>query len=319
MHIHHDLAKPPLTLPLYVPADDDDGIAARLDLREVCAASSAELGTLLATPPNVFWSYVLHCAPIMAFVDSYLRFAPRHLGLSSSEAAELESEEAELRHNVLLVLLRLAQPAESAAVLSDAQWAETVYEHWVFSAPSLLDACALYGFSRTEQCRTLVGSVLASQPAYADDLAEALGAAAEALAQVCGRPAPAGAVKKLPLPSALDADGADEVALLAEWLQDCVGALHALLHTAAAPVAAALSHPPPGRTTGTQRLLGALQLCVEAALPLLRRRLRAARCAARPAALLAPPPSPPAPRPYPPPLLTPPCSKPAESSTCAPA
>ena len=87
MHIHHDLAKPPLTLPLYVPADDDDGIAARLDLREVCAASSAELGTLLATPPNVFWSYVLHCAPIMAFVDSYLRFAPRHLGLSSSEAA----------------------------------------------------------------------------------------------------------------------------------------------------------------------------------------------------------------------------------------
>ena len=225
MHIHRDLAKPPLTLPLYVPADDDDGIAARLDLREVCAASSAELGTLLATPPNVFWSYVLHCAPVMAFVDSFLRFAPRHLGLASSEATELEAEEAELRHNVLRVLLRLAQPAESAAVLSDAQWAETVYENWVFSAPSLLDACALYGFSRTEQCRTLVRSVLASQPAYADDLAEALGAAAEALAQVCGRPAPAGAAKKLPLPSALDADGADAVALLAGWLQDCVASL----------------------------------------------------------------------------------------------
>ena len=73
---------------------------------------------------------------------------------------------------MLRVLLRLAQPAESAAVLSDAQWAETVYETWVFSAPSLLDACALYGFSRTEQCRTLVRSVLASQPAYADDLSE---------------------------------------------------------------------------------------------------------------------------------------------------
>ena len=130
---------------------------------------------------------MLHCAPVMAFVDSFLRFAPRHLGLASSEATELEAEEAELRHNVLRVLLRLAQPAESAAVLSDAQWAETVYENWVFSAPSLLDACALYGFSRTEQCRTLVRSVLASQPAYADDLAEALGAAAEALAQV--RPA----------------------------------------------------------------------------------------------------------------------------------
>ena len=216
MSIHRDLAKPPLTLPLYVPADGDDDLAASLDLREVCAASSAELEPLLAKPPNVFWSYVLHCPAVMAFVDSYLRFAPRHLGLT--DAAELEAEEAELKQRVLLVLLRLAQPAESAELLSDAQWAETVYNNWIFSAPSLLDACALYAFAAPEQCRTLVSSVLTSQPLYVDDLAEALGAAAEALAQVCGRPA-AGAAKKLPVPSALDAAGVEEVAMLAQWLQ----------------------------------------------------------------------------------------------------
>ena len=265
------LANPPISLPQYVPADSAD-IAASLDVRDVCGAATTELSALLERPLNVFWSYVLHCPALMAFIDSYLRFAPRNLGLHSEEANTLATEEVELRQTVLLVLMRLATPAESAALMSDAQWAETVYDNWVFSAPSLLDVCALYGFSREEQCSQMVRGVLASQPAFADDVAEALCAAAEALAQVCGRP-PAGA-KALPLPSVLVVEGLDDVARLSRWLQDSTGSLHAMLHVAAEPVAACLSHREAAGTSGTTLLLASLQLAFEAALPLLRRKLR---------------------------------------------
>ena len=83
--MHRDLANPPITLPQYVPADSAD-IAASLDVRDVCGAATTELSALLERPLNVFWSYVLHCPALMAFIDSYLRFAPRNLGLHSEEA-----------------------------------------------------------------------------------------------------------------------------------------------------------------------------------------------------------------------------------------
>ena len=271
MHLHRDLANPPISLPQYVPADSAD-ITASLDVRDICGAAATELSALLEKPLNVFWSYVLHCPALMAFIDSYLRFAPRNLGLHGEEANAPPAEEVELHQTVLLVLLRLATPSESAALMSDAQWAETVYDNWIFSAPSLLDVCALYGFAREEQCSKMVRGVLGSQPAFADDVAEALCAAAEALAQVCGRP-PAGA-KALPLPSVLAVEGLDDVARLSQWLQDSTGSLHAMLHAAAEPVAACLSHREAAGTSGTTLLLASLQLAFEAALPLLRRKLR---------------------------------------------
>ena len=90
MSIHRDHAKPPLTLPQYVPTRGAD-ISSSLDVRDVSRISSAELAPLLDKAPHIFWSFVLHCPAVMAFVDSYLRFAPRNLGLPAEQMVDSTS------------------------------------------------------------------------------------------------------------------------------------------------------------------------------------------------------------------------------------
>ena len=103
-----------------------------LEWAEVRAAANEALKTVLSAPFHVFWSYVLHDATLMPFVDSFLRFAPRRLRLSGDDgdgdgddgdddgddgdddAAATDADEAELRRRVLLVLLRVATPRPSA-------------------------------------------------------------------------------------------------------------------------------------------------------------------------------------------------------------
>ena len=56
-----------------------------------------------------------------------------------------------------------------------------MYDRWLLDAPKLLDASALFGFSNPALARRLLASAVRLEPRYADDLAEAIGAAAEAL------------------------------------------------------------------------------------------------------------------------------------------
>ena len=55
-----------------------------------------------------------------------------------------------------------------------------MYDRWLLDAPKLLDASALFGFSNPALARRLLASAVRLEPRYADDLAEAIGAAAEA-------------------------------------------------------------------------------------------------------------------------------------------
>lgn len=61
-----------------------------------------------------------------------------------------------------------------------------MYDRWLLDAPKLLDASALFGFSNPALARRLLASAVRLEPRYADDLAEAIGAAAEALSQASG-------------------------------------------------------------------------------------------------------------------------------------
>ena len=283
-------AQPPLTLPPYLPEDaaasrGGGSVEQALEWAEVRAAANEALKTVLSAPFHVFWSYVLHDATLMPFVDSFLRFAPRRLRLSGDDgdgasdgasdgdgdgddgdddAAATDADEAELRRRVLLVLLRVATPRPSADECFAAQrWAALVYDHWVLDAPKLIDACALYAFDRAAPCARLLSAALELQPKYHDDLAQALGAAATALAGVCG----VGGDGGLPLPSVHEAAGA-QLGQLCAWVADCGNSLHATL--AAAPQ---LARTVAGRVSGDGGLLTAAQLAVEIALPALRGRL----------------------------------------------
>ena len=80
-------AQPPLALPPYLPEDaaashGGGSVEQALEWAEVRAAANEALKTVLSAPFHVFWSYVLHDATLMPFVDSFLRFAPRRLRLS---------------------------------------------------------------------------------------------------------------------------------------------------------------------------------------------------------------------------------------------
>ena len=83
-------AQPPLSLPPYLPEDaaashGGGSVEQALEWAEVRAAANEALKTVLSAPFHVFWSYVLHDATLMPFVDSFLRFAPRRLRLSGDD------------------------------------------------------------------------------------------------------------------------------------------------------------------------------------------------------------------------------------------
>ena len=167
-----------LFLPLYLQADGaaTDPIAAAVEHSELLELWSAELHKLLVLPHAEFWRLVAKPDnAVVPFLDSYLRFAPRQLGLLRGAAAEESDDvdatlEAEVRRRVLQTLLRLSAAKESE--LGEARWRELVYEHWILDAPKLIDTAALYAFSNQPLCASVIGGILKAQPKYAGDLRE---------------------------------------------------------------------------------------------------------------------------------------------------
>jgi len=69
-------ASPPLSLPEYLPValNSVEGLA----WSSASAPIRARLEDLLRAPFHVFWSYAIFDPSLSTFLDSFLRFAPRH-------------------------------------------------------------------------------------------------------------------------------------------------------------------------------------------------------------------------------------------------
>ena len=87
-------------LPLYLPPDpSSDAVATAVEHSELLALWSSELQDLLRAPHAEFWQTVVQKdGPVLPFLDSYLRFAPRQLVLESPTGAQASTpQEAEVR------------------------------------------------------------------------------------------------------------------------------------------------------------------------------------------------------------------------------
>ncbi|KAL1500105.1 hypothetical protein AB1Y20_012778 [Prymnesium parvum] len=265
----------PLFLPLFLPPDPKatDPVMLELERSELLELWSDHLHQLLLLPHASFWRELSDAkSPLVPFLDSYLRFAPRQLGLARVEPPPPDDAEAVVRQRVLLVVLRLSG-ADEAAPLDEARWRETVYNQWVFDAPKLLDLAALFGFSNQPLCARVISAVLRREPRYVGDLRDALLATAEVLSQLCGSAPPRRARVRPalgPLRGTAATCGGAELCALAAWLQDAYGTLHAFAHAAPAQLYLCVS----GEMVGPHGFLTALQLCFEILLPQLHRRLR---------------------------------------------
>mmetsp|Transcript_10657 Transcript_10657/g.20615 ORF Transcript_10657/g.20615 Transcript_10657/m.20615 type:complete len:893 (-) Transcript_10657:365-3043(-) len=288
-------ARPPLDIPVYLPSQGRSVVeltAWHAALPEL----QAQLDNLLVMPLHIFWSYVLYDATLLPFIDSVLRFAPRYFDLVSdaeeppsdgSSVASVHSKDSAsdssskcLAAATFRVLLRIATPMQSKQEFLDADhWRELVYDNWVIDAPKLLDACALYGFGSPRACGDLISRMLSLQPRYAGDMCEAIGAAAEALSQLCGRDPTqpldnvgrTAEVWALPMPTAAEAKENAHVLQLADWMLDCAGTLHGTLRVSGESLSSSLE-----ALLGPAGLITAIQMAVEVALPTLASAVQAA-------------------------------------------
>jgi activating signal cointegrator complex subunit 2 len=124
-------ARTPLALPPFLPSDSTTGaVDQALDWVELRAAMSEGLDALLRAPFAHFWSRVLHDEGVVRFVDSMLRFAPRHFELEDDATAdEPAAEDEELRRKCLLLLVRLGSARESASeFIAEEHWGQLVYD-----------------------------------------------------------------------------------------------------------------------------------------------------------------------------------------------
>jgi hypothetical protein len=280
-------AKPVLDLPPFLPPDD--GMQA-MQWSAAATVVEASLRKVLRSPMHVFWSYMVHDASVISFIDTFLRFARRELALCADDGdyvAAPSDADRRLHECVLLTLVRLTTPRESEAeFLEVQQWRALVYDNWLLDAPKLLDAVAVFGWSNPELTRGILSSALDNEPRYADDLSEALTAWAEAVCQCCGCDPLAVAkggggggggqleVWHLPFPPMVEqaASPDPEASLrLSRWVLDAAASLHALLHvTDAQLMRRVLQRCDGGGVLGPCGLLTAAQYTAEAAIPCLR-------------------------------------------------
>lgn len=278
-------SKPALGLPPFLPPDD--GMQA-MQWSAGAPVVEASLRRLLGAPMHVFWSYMVHDASVISFIDAFLRFTSRELALCADDCDDVSASsdaDRRLHECVLLVLVRLTTPRESEfEFLEVKQWRALVYDNWLLDAPKLLDAVAVFGWSNTDLTRGILSSTLEHEPRYADDLAEALTAWAEAVCQCCGCDplAVAGGgggggqmeVWHLPFPTVVEQAASPDLGAiwrLSRWVLDAAAALHALLHVAEPQLLrGVLQRCGGGGVLGPRGLLTAVQYTAEAAVPCLR-------------------------------------------------
>jgi hypothetical protein len=109
---------------------------------------------------------VVHDKTLRAFLDSYLRFAPRPHEAPLALAA-LKAAEEQLARDVFIVYARLSTNKESpTAFLSVAKYADVVYESGMLDVIAILDLCAIFAATNGPLLSRMIAHVFKLQPKY---------------------------------------------------------------------------------------------------------------------------------------------------------
>jgi uncharacterized membrane protein YgcG len=193
--------------------------------RRVAAACNRCLRALLARPFPAFLGEIraqnAHGRSLRKFLDSFLRHRARDIdgvwggagrqedvggggenghehGGAGPETVIVDGQKQEalrrLDRRVFLVYHRLATRGGgevslqgAAAAAGGRDYARVLYDEWLLDVPKILDLCALYGRRRyADRLRAMLVEAFAAQPAYFDDLVQAMAHAAKALVKAEG-------------------------------------------------------------------------------------------------------------------------------------
>lgn len=126
--------------------------AATVEAVRLMQHRTEKLQTLLSLSQAEFWRLISTNNRAVTFLDSFLRHAPRSLGLEALEKARRhlgKTADDELRGCVMRMLLRISSSKESATVqIDDARWRDIVNKQGVINASKLLDVAAHFAFSQ---------------------------------------------------------------------------------------------------------------------------------------------------------------------------
>lgn len=192
----------PYETPDEAAAVDPAQVDARLELLRMLVA---DLQYLRGLSHAEFWSHAVYDESLHALLDSYLQHAPRSFdrgsrsgGGGGGAAATTAVDEAtltravrleqELAREVFVVFARLATPRESpTAFISEAVYADLLYENWIFDMAKLVDLASIYAASNAARLAEMVRSIFALQPKYLEDLADSACTAVQILGMVVNR------------------------------------------------------------------------------------------------------------------------------------
>ncbi|KAH6940071.1 hypothetical protein HPB50_024636 [Hyalomma asiaticum] len=133
-----------------------------------------DMTKMLRIPHNRFWSHAVYDNGFHQVLESYLRLAPRYLGLHRYTITKLMEEADERLHKVMFrVFLRLSTNKESKISFIDKQkFADLIYDNFIFDIPKILDICMLFDRSNHDLVCRMVEHIMNCQPKYSSDLKE---------------------------------------------------------------------------------------------------------------------------------------------------
>lgn len=232
------VTRSPINFLAFLPQDNTgwygDGGNTTMDEREqVVEFANDDCATLLKLPHHQFWSHVVHNTAFGRFKDTYLRHTTRYfdgewtaaaaLGADAAQRRSPPAAEGQLARRVFMILLRMSQWQEDEAhFMTKAEFAEMIYEQWLWDIPSLLDVAVIYGRANPELTAELIGRVFSANKKYADDLADAVD-------HICSK---LGEVGTLLAAGRAGAPGTEEAATTADallFVLDSVHTLHSFL------------------------------------------------------------------------------------------
>ena len=232
------VTRSPINFMAFLPQDNtgwygDGGNATMEEREQVVEFANEDCSKLLKLPHHQFWSHVVHNAAFGRFKDTYLRHATRYfdgewtaattLGADAAQRRSPPAAEGQLARRVFMILLRMSQWQEDEAhFMTEAEFAEMIYEQWLWDIPSLLDVAVIYARANPELTAELIGRVFSANKKYADDLADAVN-------HICSK---LGEVGALLATGKAAAPGTEEAATTADallFVLDSVHTLHSFL------------------------------------------------------------------------------------------
>ena len=247
------VTRSPINFIAFLPQDNtgwygDGGNATMEEREQVVQFANEDCSKLLKLPHHQFWSHVVHNTAFGRFKDTYLRHATRYfdgewtaaaaLGADAAQRRSPPAAEGQLARRVFMILLRMSQWQEDEAhFMTKAEFAEMIYEQWLWDIPSLLDVAVIYARANPELTAELIGRVFSGNKKYADDLADAVNHMCSKLGEVGALLATGKAAAPGTEEAATTADALlfvlDSVHTLHSFLSVCPSALQFFVNTSA--------------------------------------------------------------------------------------